>query len=314
MTPFGTLEAGPVVHRIRLAAHGLRASILTYGAIVQDVRLDGVPHSLTVGSEHIADYETTMAMNGAIAGPVANRITGARAVIGGIEHMLDPNLRGQHTLHSGRRGLHKRVWSVVDHGADFAELQVTLPDGDGGFPGNRDVTARFEITDGPTLHLTITTTTDAPTIANATNHSYWNLDGSGRMNDHRLQIFADHYLPSDENAFVTGDVVDVEQTSFDFRAEKPLVLGETRFDNTFCLGRSRSAMRPALKLSTDAMTLEVSTTEAGIHIYDYAPKFTALAIEAQSWPDAGRHAHFPSIDVLPGTPCVQKTSWRFTRT
>lgn len=43
MTPFGTLEAGPVVHRIRLAAHGLRASILTYGAIVQDVRLDGVP-------------------------------------------------------------------------------------------------------------------------------------------------------------------------------------------------------------------------------------------------------------------------------
>ena len=108
---FGMTVAGQEVGAFGLTAGGISATILTYGAILQDVRLAGVTHSLTPGSDRLSDYETTMPYHGAIVGPVANRISEARAEIGGRICRFEAN-EGGNTLHSGAAGLHRRLWQV----------------------------------------------------------------------------------------------------------------------------------------------------------------------------------------------------------
>ena len=55
MTHFGTTKKGEDVERVTITAGDLYVSILTFGAIVQDVRLSDVPRNLTLGSEALAD-------------------------------------------------------------------------------------------------------------------------------------------------------------------------------------------------------------------------------------------------------------------
>jgi len=317
MTYFGTTKRGHDVQSVTLSGHGLSVTILTLGAIVQDLRLDGIPHSLTIGSDDLADYETQMQYHGAIVGPVANRISGAKATIDGYEHQLERNFLGQHTLHGGTRGLHTRVWTIADQTTDSLTLSLTLPDGDFGLPGNRQMTAHYAISADATLTLSITTSTDEATVVNTTNHSYWCLDDSGTMANHRLQIHADSYLPTTQDVLPTGDIADVAATGFDFRSDKPLALGETPFDHTWPVAGKRRELTEILHLSapvsTQTLTMTVATTEAGVHIYDDRPAYRALAIECQAWPDALMHPHFPSISLLPDAPVTQMTRWSFTR-
>ena len=74
MIPFGTTKGGDDVHAITLAAHSLSVTILTLGAILQDVRLDGIAHRLTVGSDHVSDYDGAMKYHGCVVAPVERSI------------------------------------------------------------------------------------------------------------------------------------------------------------------------------------------------------------------------------------------------
>jgi aldose 1-epimerase len=235
-------------------------------------------------------------------------------VIDGFDHRFEANLDRAHTLHGGVRGTHARIWDVAHHVAERLDLTLNLADGDGGFPANRTITARFDILEGPALRLTITTTTDAPSIANLTNHSYWNLDGTDHMRDHALQIDALEYLPATDASFPTGEIAEVTQTPFDFTEEKLLTLGTPPLDHTYCLSQHRRALIEVLHLTgASGLSMHVATTEAGIHIYDNRPTYGSIAIEAQGWPDAPRHRQFPSIEITPQTPTEQITQWRFSR-
>ena len=314
MTQFGITSNGQSIEALTISAHGLSARVLTLGAILHDVRLSGISRSLTVGSPDLAEYENSFKYHGAIVGPVANRITNATAVIDGFDHRFEANLSGAHTLHGGSKGTHARVWDVRHHSSERLNLVLNLGDGDGGFPANRSITACFEIIEGPALRLTITTTTDAPSIVNLTNHSYWNLDGSDHMRDHVLKIGASEYLPSDEESFPTGEIASVLQTPFDFTKPKPLTLGSPPIDHTFCVSKRRRALTEVLHLTgASSLSMHVATTEAGIHVYDSRPTHDSIAIEAQGWPDAPRHTRFPSIEVTPQNPVEQITQWRFSR-
>ncbi|HMQ28329.1 MAG TPA: hypothetical protein PKA98_20235, partial [Acidimicrobiales bacterium] len=127
---FGTLADGRTVERLTIAAGGLTARLLTLGAILQDVRLDGIPRSLTVGSDRLSDYEDDRRYHGPIAGPVANRIAGAEAVIAGRRCRFTAN-EGPNTLHGGDAGTHRKLWQVDHHRADALTLALELPEGEG---------------------------------------------------------------------------------------------------------------------------------------------------------------------------------------
>lgn len=318
ITDFGTLANGQTVHRVALQNEHLSVGVLSFGAILQDLRLRGIGHGLTLGSDHLAEYEGALCYHGALVAPVVNRFTNASAPLNGQTLRFDPNQDGRHTLHSGKAGTHLQVWTLSDASDTTATLSLSLPDGAGGFPGTRHVTATF-LLHGPALRLRVTATTDQPTLFNAANHSYWNLDGTAEWSGHRLQIDADHYLPTTADVTPTGDIAATSGTEFDFRTPRAITPQNPALDTNFCLARSQRALTDVLTLTgTTGVAMTVATTEPGIQIYDgraaVRPGHTAyegLAIEAQGWPDAPNHAGFPGITLNPGETYQQITEWRF---
>ncbi|MDF0603106.1 galactose mutarotase [Psychromarinibacter sp. C21-152] len=330
-TVFGTTAAGETVHRLMLGSGELSVALLTHGAVMQDVRLAGVPHSLTVGSPEMAAYEDKMASCGALMGPVVNRITDATVEIDGQTYELEKNFLGKHTIHGGAAAFHHRVWEIVDQGPDHAELRLTLADGEGGLPGNRAFTALFEIRPPSTIRMTLRTETDAPTPVNLANHSYWRLDDAPTVKGHVLQVAADRYTPrnDDTELLPTGEIADVTGTRFDFRQGRELVDGaEGLIDNNLCLGDRRVPLRPVAWLTGQSgLRMEMATTEPGLQVFDghilglpfmgndgaeYVP-YAAVALEAQFWPDAPTHPNFPDITLRPGEDWEQITEWRFLK-
>lgn len=311
---FGTTKDGRRVDKITLAGGSLTVSLLTLGAIVQSVRLAGVGHDLTLGSDRMADYEGEMCYHGAILAPVANRIGHARAMIDGQEHHFEANQAG-HCLHSASAGAHLQVWQVVSLRDDAATLALDLPDGQGGFPGNRRVEARFSLSDR-SMRLELHATTDAVTLWNATNHSYWTLDGGADFTGHSLQIAAEHWLPTDADARPTGEIAPVAGSAMDFRSLRPLIPGAPALDHNFCLSDGQVPLRDVLHLQgKSGLSLTIATTEPGVQIYDArgaTHPYDGLAIEMQGWPDAPSYPCFPSVRLTPGERRVQITEWRFT--
>ena len=317
---FGKTTGGEAVEKITLAAGDLTVSVLTLGAALQSVRMAGVAHDLTLGSESVADYEGEMRHHGTLIAPMVNRIRGAKAVIAGVQRQFEANLDGRHSIHSGAAGTHLKLWSVVTRGTDFVEMALDLPDGEGGFPGNRRVTARFSVAAPATLRLEITAKTDAPTIFNATNHSYWTLNGAAGWDGHRLRVAADRVLPTDEDFLVTGEILPVAGSGLDFREAREITPGAPPLDNCFCLADARRGLRDVATLTAPRGDLEMTlaTTEAGLQVYDGRNArrpgrgaYEGLAFEAQGWPDAPNNPSFPQSALLAGMPVTQITEWRF---
>lgn len=318
---FGKTARGEPVEKVMLRAGDLTVALLTWGAIVQSVRLAGVAHDLTLGSDRLADYEGNMRHHGSLIAPVANRITGAAANIVGQAYRFEANQSDHITLHSGRAGTQRKLWQLVEAGTDSAVLAIDLPAGEGGFPGNRRLTARFTVEAPATLRMEVAATTDAPTLMNVANHSYWNLDGTPVWSGHSLAVHGEHYLPTTAEFTPTGEICPVEGTAMDFRTPREVRVGQDLFDTNFCLAKGRRELTPALVLQgRSGLRMEIATTEPGLQVYDgrdaIRPGRTAhegLAIEAQFWPDAPNNPDFPDITLLPGQPWTQVTEWRFSR-
>ena len=106
---FSILPENQDVRAIEIAGGGLHARILSWGASLQDLRLDGHPSPLVLGFQRLEDYLAHSAHHGAIAGPVINRIGGGTAMIDGTRHHFDRNDHDRQTLHGGAGGLAGRT-------------------------------------------------------------------------------------------------------------------------------------------------------------------------------------------------------------
>jgi aldose 1-epimerase len=295
---FGTMPNGTEVHRITLANDVLSVSFLTFGATLQSVFLKGDTQNLTLGFDDLGSYLAPGNMVGCVIGPVANRIGGARAVFDGKELKFDPS-SGGNTLHSGSDGWHNRVWDVVDSTERCVTFMLKDPDGLGGFPGNKTVTATYAIA-GNRIELAIVVTSDARTPVAVTHHGYWNLTGSPTIDDHTLNVRADQYLTS-EGSLPTG-IAEVAGTEFDFR--QPRLIGERSIDNNFCLSQQTCPMREVAVLCGGSKTLRLWSTDVGLQVYDGValnigaptPR-AALALEPQRWPDALNNPDYPTVTL-----------------
>lgn len=321
MTSFGATSDGTAVEKITLTNDALTVSVLTYGGAVQSVRLVGIDHDLTLGSDDLADYEGPMKSYGVIIGPVANRIAGAKTVLDGTELSFEANQDGRHSLHSGSDAAQSQVWTIVDQSETHVMLSLDLCDGVGGFPGNRTLTAVYELND-TSLQLTLTATTDKTTLINLANHSYWNLDGSDTFDGHALRISADHMLPTTQEAVPTGEIKSVENLAYDFRTWVELVPGNIPLDHNFCLTDARRDVTDVATLKgTTGVTMTMSTTEPGLQVYDGRTTgtghadfqdYAGIALEAQGWPNAMNEPAFPSVTLPAGETYKQITRWTFS--
>ncbi|MBD3764497.1 MAG: galactose mutarotase [Rhodobacterales bacterium] len=322
---FGTGRDGRSVQAVRLQGGGLRVTVLTRGAILQDLRLDGDDRPLVLGSSQLAAYEGPMAWFGAVVGPVANRIGGAQAVIDGVPYRFAPN-EGTILLHGGAAGTHARLWRIAQATADAVTLALDLPHMCDGFPGGRRLTARYAITGPGRLAVDLTAETDAPTLMNLACHPYVNLGDGRSLAGHRLTVQADRYLPT-RDGLPTGGPVPVGG-AFDLRVGRDLTAA-AGLDHNFCLADAPRPLTPVAVLSgPDGLRLRLATTAPGLQVYDGAHLDTAplaghggapygphagLALEPQAWPDAPNHAGFPPVLLRPGQLWQQSSHWDFDR-
>ncbi len=293
---------------LRIGTGALQAECLPYGAALHQLWLDGRP--MVAGLPDPAGYRAGTRYHGAVVGPVANRISGAQAMIGEQLWRFDPN-EGTTLLHGGEIGLHGRDWTVADQGATHVTFALDLGHCEGGFPGARRIEARYSV-DGLTLRLDLLAWSDRPTLMNLSSHVYWNLTGRANLDGHRLQVAADRLTPVDARLCPTGAPIAVTG-EMDLRAGR-LLDGGPRYDHNFCLSDRRVPLRPVAWLSApEAPVMELATTEPGLQVYDGGPTMFGLALEPQCWPDAPNQPSYPPILLTPDIgPLVQKTEWRFT--
>ena len=326
MEEFGISPENQTVSRIHLSGHGLDAYILTWGATLQDLRLQGYADPLVVGFETLSDYRDHSQHHGVTAGRVINRIGGAKAVISGTEFHLDANQDGRHMLHGGAAGYGSRNWRILDRSETSVTLCLTDPDGTMGFPGTVDATCKYSLVAGPALQIDLSASTDSPTLLNLGHHSYFCVDMSGDIRHQRLRLDAPTYLPADADNLPTGTVADVAATKFDFREER--AIGEA-FDHNFCLADARRTAVPVARLKSpvSGISMTLVTSEPGVQFYTGQglsgkgraigghpnTPYSALCLEPQFWPDAPNHPHFPSIALSPNQRYHQTSRFVFSR-
>ena len=313
------------MHCLHLRSEALNARILTLGAIVQDLRLKGVPYPLVLGADTLAPYLGPMQYFGAMVGRYANRIAEGRFHLDGRAYQVSRNFRGRHCLHGGTQGSGQRIWSIDALAPSSAILSLRMPDGEMGFPGTLDVVLRITL-DECALDLDISASCDSSTVCNFSHHGYFILDDSGSLADHSLMVDAAAYLPVDDDLIPTGLIVPVTDTDFDFRT--PRSLRDVALDHNFCLSDARRVLCPVASLQSQALSMRVETTEPGLQVYTaihlpetdveglggrHYPRHAGIALEAQLWPDAPNQPHFPAALLRPGEIYRQNTRYVFAQ-
>lgn len=336
--PFGAMPDGTPVELFTLNnANGTRVAITNYGGAIvslQTLDRDGVLGDIVLGLDSLAGYQEQTAYLGAIIGRYANRIAGGTFTLDGRTFSLALN-NGPNHLHGGLTGFDKAVWRpepfTDDRGAGLT-LRHTSPDGDEGYPGTLKLSVRYQLTDEDELEVEYEAVTDAPTPVNLTQHSYFNLAGadSGDILGHQVMIRADRYLPVDAGLIPTGELAPVANTPLDFRTAaavgarirdpNPQLEHGRGYDHTFVLRRGAPGLVHAARVteSTSGRTLDVSTTEPGLHFYSgnhldghpFAQR-AGFSLETQHYPDSPNRPEFPSSILRPGERYQSRTVFAF---
>lgn len=330
---FGQTQSGETVYRVEIKGGGLTAKIISWGAVIQDLRLEGHDAPLTLGFDDFDSYLAHSSYFGATPGRCANRIGGGKFTLDGHAYQLDLNENGVTHLHGGNDNIAKRNWTIVEHDVDRVILKIVDPDGRGGYPGNCTIQATYWVHGDGELSVTYESTSDQPTIANVCQHAYFNLDGRDDALGHDIMIAADSYLVTDERQIPTGEARPVAGTAFDFRQMSPMKRfdgGEQAlYDHNFCLSNERTAKRSVVlaRSLNSGVSLEVRTTEPGMQFYagfkldtpvpgldgrKYGP-FAGFCLETQIWPDAINHEGFPDAVLRPGEVLRQETDYIFSK-
>lgn len=324
-------------------ASGASVTLSTVGAGIISIRVpdrDGVVDDVVLGYKNPADYLYDGPCAGKIPGRYANRIANGQFTLLGKTYHLAIN-NGPNALHGGPEGFQNRLWKARQLTADTVEFLYHSVDGEEGYPGNLDVKAVYTWDDDCSLTLHLSAVTDAATVVNLTNHSYFNLNGesSGSILGHELRLAAPSFLPTGVSLIPTGEMDPVEDTPMDFLSFKkigqdieadfmPLKIAKG-YDHCFVTedylsGKLRTVAQ--LKAALSGRILTVMTTQPGIQVYtgNYlagAPEsisgkayddYDGVALECQNFPDAPNQPQFPSADVTPEKPYDQTIIFKFS--
>ncbi|WP_347267694.1 aldose epimerase family protein [Paracoccus sp. (in: a-proteobacteria)] len=328
---FGRLPDGRAVESIRLQGDGLSAEVLTWGAVIRDLRFDGHAPPLVLGLNSIGDYLAHSRNFGASPGRCANRIAQGRFTLDGRDYALERNERGgRNHIHGGSQGMARALWRVLDLGADRLVLGIEDPAGNAGYPGTVWTECTIALR-AAALCIRYASRCDAPTPVNICHHGYFNLGHGPDVRDHLLRIEAARYLPVDADKIPRGGPQPVEGTGFDLRREtalaERLVQLPEGYDHNFCLSDTARPLRPvAWAHAPGGLELELATTEPGVQLFTagaldcpvpgldgrrYGPA-AGFCLETQIWPDAVNQPGFPPVVLRPGEVRVQDSEYRFS--
>ena len=174
---------------------------------------------VVLGYDTVEGYISGDGYIGATVGRFANRIKEGRFELNGEKYELYIN-NGPNHLHGGKKGFDRCIWSAKQVGEKVVFSRIS-PDGEEGYPGNLEISVIFGW-EGDSLIIEYEAETDRDTILNLTNHSYFNLNGKDKVDEHILQINAERFTVCDQNCTPTGELALVEGTAMDFRTPKTI--------------------------------------------------------------------------------------------
>lgn len=341
--PWGRLKSGEDVELYTLRnAGGMTAKIATFGGIIVSLTAPdrkGEMADVVLGFDSLARYEEKNPFFGCITGRYANRIGNASFKIDGVEYKLPAN-SGKHQLHGGKAGFDKKVWKAEEvrkQNAVGVKMTYRSVAGEEGFPGNLDCTVTYWLTDVNSLEVEYEARTDAPTVVNLTNHSYFNLagEGSGDILSHELMIPSTEITATDDDLIPTGERLAVAGTPLDFNQStaigarigvdfKPLVQG-IGYDHNYILNGDGLKLAARVSEPTSGRVMEVKTTEVGVQLYTgnhlkdvhgkkghVYLKRHGFCLETQKFPDSPNQPTFPSCVLRPGETYRHVTHFQFT--
>lgn len=341
--PFGSTPDGDNVNLYTFSNDsGLEVSITNYGGAITSIKVPdryGQIADVVLGYETLGEYVKHPRFLGALIGRFANRIALGRFSLNGVDYQLAQN-NGANHLHGGR-GFHKVVWDASTETTNdelVLHLSYLSVDGEDNYPGNLTVTVDYRVNNKNELRIAYRATTDKDTIVNLTNHSYFNLAGTGDILNHELQITADNFTPVSAELIPTGEIRSVGGTPMDFRTSTRIgarinesfdQLGFTGgYDHNFVLNGPRGQLKPAARLHDPASgrTMEVETTQPGMQFYSgnfldgslsgkggtTYEKYAGLCLETQHFPDSPNHANFPTTVLRVGEVLDEVTVFRFS--
>jgi aldose 1-epimerase len=321
---------------------GMEVKITNYGGIITSIRVpgrDGTMAQVVQGFDSLEDYTTNNygGRYGALIGRFANRIKNNTFAIDGVSYKIS---REGYNYYDFNKPYDERVWIATRRDGDEPQLILQLLDRKGtmGFPGTVRVTVTYTLTRDNILRIAYHAVTDADTVISLTNHAYFNMAGdlSGPVLDQLLTVNADAITAGDDTNTPTGEMRAVAGTAFDFRqptpigkninAPDPAIVRAKGFDQNYAINGKPGTLRFAARLEDpkSGRVLEEWTTQPGVQVYsaNYQPPqvglakgyqtHSAVALEAQGFPNAPNIPSFPSTLLKPNQSYEQVTEYRFS--
>lgn len=337
---FGTMPDGTEVLAYTLINDaGMRLKIITYGATIAECWVPDRNASLAnvvLGFDNLERYLAKHPRFGATIGRYANRIANARFELDGQLYKLTAT-HGTSCAHGGVKGFDKKVWTVIETVEHEHKISLKLAyrsvDMEEGFPGNLDVQLTFSLyKQQNSFSIEYGAETDKPTPINLTNHSYFNLKGSGNGNilDHIVGLNATRYTPLNDDLVPTGEIAPAVGTGYDFHTARHRI-GERieqvgGYDINYLID-----MRPgdiegvgSVEDPDTGRTLTVFTNQPCFQfftansldgtIYGIGgsyPKHAGFCLETQGFPNAVNEPNFPNPILTPGARYGQFTQFFF---
>lgn len=345
ISDFGKFENDDVKLFTITNSNGLIAKLTNFGAILVSLFVpdkNGNLDDVVLGFDSLDKYLTNdICYFGSTVGRNCNRVKNANFILNGKTYDLDKNERNKNNLHSGFNPYNKRLWNYnVNENNNSVAFNLISPDGDQGFPGNFNITVTYILTDNNELKIEYNGFSDKDTIANMTNHSYFNLSGhnSGTAMDQILNINADKFVEVNDELIPTGYLITVENTPMDFRTSKKIgneidsdfeqLHFTGGYDHCFVINKSSSGIEKIAVLSDEksGRSMEVYTDSIGVQFY--AGNFiennevvgkenclyknrSGICLETGFLPDSMNHANFPSPILKAGEMYTTTTIYKF---
>lgn len=321
---FGMID-GKIVTAFKMKNNqGIEVTCLDYGCIIAKILAPDKNNNLeniVLGFDTIEDYDEYSPYFGAVIGRFAGRIKNGEFELNDQVYHIGQNNFNNH-LHGGLKGFDKVIWSTeIKEGKDSISLQFTYfsPDGEEGFPGNVKMTVIYTLNNENELILSYEGHTDQRTLLNITNHSYFNLSGNVKTDilDHSLKIKSTRFLELNHELIPTGEILEVENTPFDFRSGRKIkdgvssthpqnLLAGNGYDHPFVLDEYEKD-QVILCDDTSGRKLTIETDQPAVVLYtgtqltdDFlirdvkSRKYLGLCLETQGFPDSIHHLNFPT--------------------
>ncbi|MBO5303234.1 MAG: galactose mutarotase [Lachnospiraceae bacterium] len=341
---FGIDKDGKNVDLFTLSnTNGTQVKITTLGAAVTSFVFkdkNGVFRDVVLGYDNAKDYCLNPCYFGAIVGRCVNRISNARVTINGIEYPLEIT-EGTWNSHSGSHGVSHKNWDLdaVNEDQNSVTLKIFSADLEQGFPGNMTIKVTYTLTEEDALKIAYEAVADKDTVANLTNHSYFNLGGhdSGETGKQQLKLYAKAYTPVDPESIIpTGEIRSVSGTPFDFTEFKALDRDLQEQDEQLICAGGYNHNFVNDNNGELALIAEAKCEETGIHLYTYtdcpgvqlyAGRYIeeqkgkdgvmygphhGFCLETQYFPDAMNRLEFESPILKAGDVYTSETVYRLT--